>query len=255
MDAVKRRKGERVRQWLFGKRSKDPKPESAKPAHETTPLGERKAKADDTYDAGSIRSGAKVIDSKIGGAITSVASVSSTQNKDDGLEKTVPEDTDAGKLVAKDTDPQDATPKETPSKGIADDGIREYPLSTSEDLWVKAKQMIPEDERRALDDNVELGPTTDVLNELQAVVDEKQQVVQEKTWKINFAGRKIVLRDVVAKICGWITTFNSVGDFAAGLDPVHLALPWAAIKAILSVCLVEAIRDNHLSSFCALNSS
>lgn len=115
--------------------------------------------------------------------------------------------------------------------------------------------MIAEDERRALDDNVELGPTTNVLNELQAVVDEKQQVVEEKTWKINFAGRKIVLRDVVAKICGWITTFKSVGDFAAGLDPVHLALPWAAIKAILSVCLVEAIRNNHLSSFCALNSS
>lgn len=57
-----------------------------------------------------------------------------------------------------------------------------------------------------------------------------------------------MLRDVVAKICGWITTFKSVGEFAACLDPVHLALPWAAIKAILSVCLVEAIRDNHLSS-------
>ncbi|KAH8737409.1 hypothetical protein BGZ61DRAFT_15456 [Ilyonectria robusta] len=246
MDAVKRRKGERVRQWLFGKRSKSPKPESAKPARETTTLGERKAKADDTYDTGSIRSGAKVIDSKIGGAITSVASVSSTQHKDDGLEKSVPEDTDAGKLVAKGTNPQDATPKETPSKGIADDGIREYPLPTSEDLWVKAKQMIPEDERRALDDNVELGPTTDVLNELQAVVDEKQQVVQEKTWKINFAGRKIVLRDVVAKICGWITTFNSVGDFAAGLDPVHLALPWAAIKAILSVATADVEQAGQI---------
>lgn len=185
MDAVKRRKGERVRQWLFGKRSKSPKPESAKPARETTTLGERKAKADDTSDTGSIRSGAKLIDSKSGGPVTNFTSVSSTEHKDDGPEKTVPEDTDAGKPVVKDTNPPDATPKKTPPKSVANDGIQEYPLPTSEDLWAKAKQMIPEDERRALDDNVELGPTTDVLNELQAVVDEKQQVVEEKTWKIK----------------------------------------------------------------------
>ncbi|RMZ87273.1 hypothetical protein DV736_g5503, partial [Chaetothyriales sp. CBS 134916] len=106
----------------------------------------------------------------------------------------------------------------------------QYPLPITEDLWERAKGKLAEHERGVLEANIKIGATKDILADVHTVVEEKQKLVADKMWKINFGGRKIVLRDLVGKIAGWITTFQDVGEFIAGLDPVHCVLPWAGIK-------------------------
>ena len=51
--------------------------------------------------------------------------------------------------------------------------------------------------------------------------------------KLN--GQQRFLRDVAEKIIVWIDKFKRIGDIAANFDPIHAALPWAAVKFLLEV--------------------
>jgi len=42
-----------------------------------------------------------------------------------------------------------------------------------------------------------------------------------------------MLSDIYAKITKWVKNFVEVGDIAVQYDPVHAALPWAAVRLIL----------------------
>lgn len=55
------------------------------------------------------------------------------------------------------------------------------------------------------------------------------------TLYINNKGEKVLVRDVMNKVCGWIEKFKEVGDIAFQFDPSHATIPWIAVKAILQV--------------------
>lgn len=50
-----------------------------------------------------------------------------------------------------------------------------------------------------------------------------------------FRGKRIILRDVVMKIFGWIDKFKQIGDIVVQYDPGHMALPWAAFRFVMQV--------------------
>ena len=75
-----------------------------------------------------------------------------------------------------------------------------------------------------------------VLNEVLAAANEKKQQCKDKQWKYTRSnGTVIVFRDIFDKIVSWINKLTDIGNFVAQVDPVHAALPWAAIKFFLQV--------------------
>ena len=65
---------------------------------------------------------------------------------------------------------------------------------------------------------------------------ELQQRCANKRWNWNYKGRQIYLYDQVDKLVQLLDKFKAVGDIVANVDPVHVGLPWAGIRAILEVC-------------------
>jgi hypothetical protein len=58
-------------------------------------------------------------------------------------------------------------------------------------------------------------------------------------WSWNYKGRQIYVSDMMDKVVQFLDKFKSVGDVIANVDPVHLGLPWAGIRAILEVCVLH----------------
>ena len=61
--------------------------------------------------------------------------------------------------------------------------------------------------------------------------------MKRRQWKLRkrSGGEPVVLRDVLGNIASWIDKFKEVGDNPANFDPVHAALPWAAVRFVLQV--------------------
>lgn len=65
-----------------------------------------------------------------------------------------------------------------------------------------------------------------------------QQRCKSKRWSWNYKGRQVYLADQVDKVVRLLDKFKAVGDAIANVDPVHVGLPWAGIRAILEVCIL-----------------
>ena len=63
-----------------------------------------------------------------------------------------------------------------------------------------------------------------------------QQRCKIKRWSWNYKGRQVYLADQVDKVVRLLDKFKAVGDVIANVDPIHIGLPWAGIRAILEVC-------------------
>jgi hypothetical protein len=71
---------------------------------------------------------------------------------------------------------------------------------------------------------------------LRKTSEKSKEVCIEKRWKYTRKnGGVVILRDVFDKIIEWIDKFKQIGDTVAQYDPVHAALPWAAIRFLLQV--------------------
>jgi hypothetical protein len=64
---------------------------------------------------------------------------------------------------------------------------------------------------------------------------ELQQRCQIKRWPWNYRGRQVYLFEQVDKVVQLLDKFKAVGDVVANVDPIHVGLPWAGIRAILDV--------------------
>jgi hypothetical protein len=101
------------------------------------------------------------------------------------------------------------------------------------DLWALAAAELSEDDRRNINFSCEKRQILEDLLEL-ARGSEKRCV--EKRWRYTRkSGETVILRDLFCKIVKWIDIFKQVGDNAVQYDPVHAALPWAAVRFVLQV--------------------
>ncbi|KAF6810009.1 ankyrin repeat protein [Colletotrichum musicola] len=76
------------------------------------------------------------------------------------------------------------------------------------------------------------------LDQLINLTAAKMDDCDKKAWKVPIpGGRQIILRDVAAKIIGWLDTFKSVGDTAVQYDPVSAALPWTAVRFFIQASI------------------
>ncbi|OAR05768.1 hypothetical protein LLEC1_02434 [Akanthomyces lecanii] len=115
------------------------------------------------------------------------------------------------------------------------------------DLWGEAKNALDKADRDILEKAIDnLGQERNIQDGLHEVVRQKQRLAEEKAWKFEFGGRRIVLRDVVEKIVGWINVFKGLGDIASSADPIHAGIPWAVIKVVLQVATADVEQNGQI---------
>ncbi|CAG1994213.1 unnamed protein product [Fusarium graminearum] len=101
--------------------------------------------------------------------------------------------------------------------------------------WKQAVSYLNEEDRVLINSVDEHDNNANVFADLHDLIIKKKTLGEEKAWKITFGGRRIVLRDVLAKIVSWLDSFKAIGDIISQVDPVHAGIPWSAIKLVLSV--------------------
>ncbi|MCJ1269051.1 hypothetical protein MMC22_008939 [Lobaria immixta] len=109
---------------------------------------------------------------------------------------------------------------------------------TAEQLWDKAFQKLSENDRGTIDP--QHTEKLDILQDVLEAVEKKKQLCLRKRWKYKKSnGEVIILRDLLEKVMVWVNKFKEVVDVAIQYDPVHAALPWAAVRFLLQLGIDE----------------
>ena len=106
----------------------------------------------------------------------------------------------------------------------------------SSDLWAAALNTLSEEDRKLVAFNGQ--SKLDVLSDLEQLVIRAKENSIKKRWSFHRPGdgQTVILRDLFSKIVVWIDRFKDIGDIVVQYDPVHAALPWAAVRFLLQVC-------------------
>lgn len=119
--------------------------------------------------------------------------------------------------------------------------IQQSRNSPAPNLWDIAVTRLSDKEKAHLDPN-----STAKLDELLSAVQSQMQECEQRQWTV----KQVVLRDVFTKIAKWIQRFIEVGDTAVQYDPGHAALPWAALRFLLKVCVtIEVFEMIYVDGF------
>jgi hypothetical protein len=104
---------------------------------------------------------------------------------------------------------------------------------SSNDLWAHAATELSEDDRHNINFSREKHQ---ILEELLVLAKWSEKKCIEKRWRYTRkSGETVILRDLFGKIVKWINIFKQIGDNAVQYDPLHAALPWAAVRFLLQV--------------------
>lgn len=115
------------------------------------------------------------------------------------------------------------------------------------DLWDLALEKLSLEDKEAMSPmmlNSKLDKL-DLLRHLHNAAVKKRIECENRRWKLEVNGRRIILRDVAEKIIFWIDKFKQIGDIAVNFDPVHASLPWAGIRFLLEVGLMITLKENY----------
>lgn len=105
--------------------------------------------------------------------------------------------------------------------------------------WEKAFLSLPAHDRQTLDFGA--ADRVALLREVLELTEEKRNLCLQQQWKIPLGGRNINLRDTADALCARVHKFVLIGDIVVQYDPVHAALPWAAFRFLLQVCIVSTL--------------
>ncbi|KAI0399226.1 hypothetical protein F4802DRAFT_611032 [Xylaria palmicola] len=124
------------------------------------------------------------------------------------------------------------------------------PVSPARSKWEQAIQRLSEQDRAQLH-NVNISPDERRLV-LNAVLDTANNRIEEcrsKRWKVVVGNHPIYIRDVLEKFSVWVKKLIVIGDIAIQYDPVHAALPWAAMRFIMQTSIndIEAFGEIMVS--------
>lgn len=99
-------------------------------------------------------------------------------------------------------------------------------------LWETALQALDEEDKANINFNTS---KLDILEDILAAAEEKQQMCLAKRWKYKKGNKEIIIRDQLEKIVAWVDKFKQIGDQIVQYDPGHAALPWAGVRFFLQV--------------------
>ena len=100
-------------------------------------------------------------------------------------------------------------------------------------LWERAVTELSAQDKAILNHNE--GSKSIILESVRNAAEQKRELCMRRRWKFRKGKKVIFVRDVLDKIIVWIDKFKQIGDTIIQYDPVHAALPWAAVRFILQV--------------------
>ncbi|WYZ34724.1 hypothetical protein EsH8_I_001000 [Colletotrichum jinshuiense] len=106
---------------------------------------------------------------------------------------------------------------------------------SSDDFWAVAISTLGDDLTSEIDFTQESKQTS--VDELLAATAKARDSLDTRSWSFTRNGKKVIVRDVLAKVAKWVNHFKEVGDIAVQYDPVHAALPWAGVRFLLNVAI------------------
>uniref|UniRef100_A0A0D2XTA0 Nephrocystin 3-like N-terminal domain-containing protein n=1 Tax=Fusarium oxysporum (strain Fo5176) TaxID=660025 RepID=A0A0D2XTA0_FUSOF len=75
----------------------------------------------------------------------------------------------------------------------------------------------------------------DISERMAQAIQDRQHSSEQREWKVTIGDKEYSVRGLVDKTVNILNKFVGVGDVAVSFDPVHAALPWAAVRFVL-VC-------------------
>jgi hypothetical protein len=131
------------------------------------------------------------------------------------------EDSDSGAVVAL-----------RPTRPLA---ARQTSTVPAQDLWYRALEKLPAEQQLFIREQTHERSSSGgaVIEQLLSLANDKQALATRGAWKLKLSGKDYKLRGVVGNIVTWLTRFQGVVDVAVNFDPVHAALPWAAVRFLL----------------------
>lgn len=134
-----------------------------------------------------------------------------------------------------------SVPPQSRRRGLWDDAFDAVSNSSSDrDLKDFAKVVRENVEQHSTiivgiqDPNLEVSPELQICRDVLQVARTQQTKHKEKQWSLSQT-RKVNIGQVYGQVATCVQKFVGVGDNLAQLDPVHFALPWAAIRLVLTV--------------------
>ncbi|KAI1128059.1 hypothetical protein F5Y10DRAFT_292341 [Nemania abortiva] len=88
---------------------------------------------------------------------------------------------------------------------------------------------------------------SEVLDTVLVAANERKEECLRKKWKVaTINGRKIYIRDILEKLSVWVKKLIAISDIAIQYDPVHAALPWAAVRLIMQTGINDLEVFSHV---------
>ncbi|KAH6620888.1 hypothetical protein B0J18DRAFT_369374, partial [Chaetomium sp. MPI-SDFR-AT-0129] len=104
-------------------------------------------------------------------------------------------------------------------------------LERADSLWEAALRNLAAEDKAII--HVHGSNKHEILQSILTVAEDKRDLCLRKRWKYKRGSEVIILRDQLDKIVAWVGRFRDIGSTLVQYDPVHGALPWAAVLAIL----------------------
>jgi hypothetical protein len=96
-------------------------------------------------------------------------------------------------------------------------------------LWADAVRKLSYEDQEAmkkLQPASSLGrPFSETVSDLLSLTENARTKCKEKSLKLRFKGKELIIRDITGKIISWLNKFKEIGDIVVNFDPVHAALP------------------------------
>ncbi|KAJ4303449.1 hypothetical protein N0V90_002344 [Kalmusia sp. IMI 367209] len=106
--------------------------------------------------------------------------------------------------------------------------------SPSTDRWYKALNLLDSDFRKTLTSTA--TPKRDIVSQVLQEAEARRKECIRKQWRFRGAnGKTVSLREILEKITGFVSRYKDVVTVAVQYDPVHAALPWAAVRFLLNI--------------------
>lgn len=107
-------------------------------------------------------------------------------------------------------------------------------------LWEQAKGRIKSQdyniiEEFVLKENGSLKFEPGEIGDLVQSLLEEGRICKEKRWTISYGTHTLNLQQAVEKTLYWLDKIKAPVEIAVSADPIHAALPWAAIKCLVLV--------------------
>lgn len=94
------------------------------------------------------------------------------------------------------------------------------------------------------DPNLKASPELQICRDVLLVAQAQQTKHKEMQWSVS-PTRKVDIGQIYGQVASCVQKFVGVGDNIAQFDPMHFALPWAAVRLILTV---RESAEHHVGS-------